>query len=122
MRTQAFDVVTLELRRSHELDFARKVGNFPARKYIAVDKVRHVRTQAARVEPGRGESMVHEQAAGREQPIEFSEVRRQGFLADMLEHTDARDLVEWLVLGEIAIVEQAHFAAIAEIALANLRA
>ena len=66
-----------------------------------------------------GDAVVHQQAAGLQQAVDLREVGRQLGAADMLEHADRGDLVERLVLGQLAVVEQLHRHAAAQAALVD---
>ena len=67
------------------------------------------------------DAVIQHEPAGLEQARDLAEVHRQILAPDVLEHADARDLVERRVLGHVAIVEQPHLAPVLEPELLDLR-
>src|SRR6185503_19702156 len=114
VRAQALDVPGLEALCRHFLDDMRYVTQLAARENVAVYESADIAAKLLAVGRILGYAVVHYQTARPQHPENLFEVNRKILTSNVLEHTDARDFVVRLVFGEVAVIEQLHFARIFE--------
>src|SRR5262249_9230606 len=118
MRPQAFGIPGLEALPGHFRQHARNVNQLAARENVLVDEFADPAAERRILQRVRGDAVVHDHPARLEQLVELAEVGPEVALADVLEHADARDLVERLCLVDVAIIHEPDLAATLEPELA----
>src|SRR5713101_48741 len=111
---QRLGVGNLEPRERHLAKHERKMRELPVREYVAVDEFPRTQPHPAVIGIARRDAVIHDEPALGEQRPDFREISLEMAQADVLEHADARDLVEDALARNIAIVLQAHLAAALE--------
>src|SRR5258706_131947 len=114
MTPQRLRVRNLELRLRHLAKHERKMRELPVREHEVVDEFPRAQPHPAVVGIARGDAVIHDDPALGEQRADFREIGLEMAQAHMLEHADARDLVECALARNIAVVLQAHLAAALE--------
>src|SRR6266852_3412524 len=119
MTPQRLGVRNLEPRARHLAKHEREMRELPVREHVLVDEFPRPQPHPAVVGVARSDAVIHDEAAFGQQRADFREIGREMTQADMLEHADARDLVEDALARNIAVVLQAHLAAALEPLLPN---
>src|SRR5882762_8791873 len=114
MTPQRFGVRNLEARERHLAKNERKMRELPMREHVAVDEFPRTQPHPAVVGIAGRDAMIHDEPALGEQRPDFREISLEMAQAHVLEHADARDLVEDALARNIAVVLQAHLAAALE--------
>src|SRR2546426_11089105 len=86
----------------------------PMREHVVVDEFPRTQPHPAIIGIARGDAVIHDEPALGQQRADFREISLEMAQTHMLEHADARDLVEDALARNIAIVLQAHLAAALE--------
>src|SRR5882762_1564044 len=86
----------------------------PMREHVAVDEFPRPQPYPAVVGIAGRDAVIHDEPARGQQRADFREISLEMAQAHMLEHADARDLVEDALARNIAVVLQAHLAAALE--------
>ena len=104
VRTQTLDIVNLESRAFHaELDVAYQI-QLAIGKHLVVDELRsHGLVPAFLVVP---DAMVQKQPSRAQHAAHCRKIAGQSGQAGMLEHADARDLVEGRARRQVTVAEQ----------------
>ena len=105
MAAQVFHVADFEAAFLHRADDGGQVRQLAVREHVFVDELAAAVRAVALLDVGRGDAVVHHDAARRQQPANAAEVLRQVVHAHVLEHADARDAVE--LARDVAVVLQA---------------
>src|SRR6266849_10822471 len=111
---QRLGVGNLEPRERHLAKHERKMRELPVREYVAVDEFPRTQPHPAVIGIARRDAVIHDEPALGQQRSDFREISLEMEQADMLEHADARDLVENALARNIAVVLQANLAAALE--------
>jgi len=105
---QAFDIDGLETTVTHGLDHPTGMGQFAAGKDIALDEFTHAIAKLGVIDPCRRDAMIEQHALGPQQLAQLGKISLQLGTPHMLEHADRGDLVERLILSQVAVIEQQH--------------
>src|SRR6266571_6412781 len=119
MTPQRLGVRNLEPRARHLAKHDREMRELPVREHVLVDEFPRPQPHPAVVGVGRSDAVIHDEPAFGQQRADFREISLEMAQAHMLEHPDARDLVEDALARNVAIVLQAHLAAALEPLLPN---
>src|SRR5712692_6002076 len=114
MTPQRLGVRNLEPRARHLAKHEREMRELPVREHVLVDEFPRPQPHPAVVGVARSDAVIHDEPAFGQQRADFREISLEMAQAHMLEHADARDLVEDALARNIAIVLQAHLAAALE--------
>src|SRR5438094_890373 len=116
---QGLGVRNLESRARHLVKHEGKMRKLPVREHVAVDEFPRTQPHPMVVGIACRDAVIHDEPALGQQRADFREISLEMAQAHMLEHADARDLVENDLARDIAIVLQAHLAAALEPLLPN---
>src|SRR5262245_16836576 len=122
VRSQAFGIPHLEALPRHLFDHRGDMRELAAREDILIDELADAAAELSVAQRVRRDAVVQHQAARPQQPMDLGEVGWQVALAHVLEHADARDLVETLIVGNVAVILQPDLTASGETELRDARA
>ena len=122
MLAQRLGVDHFEALRRHALDHLRHVSELAAGEDVFVDEVADAAAEAVGAQRVVGDPVVQHEPPGLQNPPDLAEVPGKARDTHVLEHPDARDLVEERILGQVEVVAKLDLHAAFEPARGDLLA